>query len=104
MSGAIFETWVMAELLKSYWLQGRQAPFYYYRDKDQREIDLLIEGDGVLFPVEIKKTASPSRDALRGMAALDRLGVACGPGAVICMAAQMLPLGRGMTAVPVGCL
>lgn len=42
MSGAIFETWVMAELLKSYWLQGRQAPFYYYRDKDQREIDLLI--------------------------------------------------------------
>lgn len=104
MSGAIFETWVVVELLKSYWHQGQQAPFYYYRDKDQREIDLLIESDGVLHPVEIKKTASPSRDALRGMAALERPGVARGPGAVICMVSQMLPLGRRVTAVPVGCL
>lgn len=104
MSGAIFETWVVGELLKSYWHQGRQAPFFYYRDKDQREIDLLIESDGVLYPVEIKKSASPSGDALRGMAALERLGVACRPGAVICMVSQMLPLGRGVTAVPVGCL
>lgn len=104
MSGAIFETWVVVELLKSYWHQGQQAPFYYYRDRDQREIDLLIENDGVLYPVEIKKTASPSRNTLRGMAALERLGVDRGPGAVICMVSQMLPLGRGVTAVPVGYL
>jgi hypothetical protein len=104
MSGAIFETWVMVELLKSYWHQGRQAPFYYYRDKDQREIDLLIERDGVLYPVEIKKSASPARDALRSMVALERLGVACGPGAVICMVPHLLPLDRGVTAVPVGSL
>ncbi|MDH4187555.1 MAG: ATP-binding protein [Nitrospira sp.] len=104
MSGAIFETWVVVELLKSYWHQGRQAPFYYYRDKDQREIDLLIERDGVLYPVEIKKSASPDRDALRHMAALERRGVACAPGAVICMAPHMLPLSRGVTAVPVGSL
>jgi predicted AAA+ superfamily ATPase len=104
MSGAIFETWVVGELLKSYWHQGLQAPFFYYRDKDRREIDLLIESDGVLYPVEIKKSASPSGDALRGMAALERLGVACGPGAVICMVSQMLPLGRRVTAVPAGSL
>ena len=54
--------------------------------------------------VEIKKSASPSGDALRDMAALERLGVACGPGAVVCMVSQMLPLGCGVRAVPVGCL
>jgi len=101
MSGAIFETWVVVELLKSYW---HQAPFYYYRNKDQREIDLLIESDGVLYPVETKKSVSPSGDALRGMAALERLGVACGTGAVICMVSQLLPLGREVRAVPVGCV
>ncbi|MFZ5465412.1 MAG: ATP-binding protein [Pseudomonadota bacterium] len=104
MSGAIFETWVVVELLKSYWHNGRQAPFHYYRDKDRREIDLLIENDGILYPLEIKKSASPSRDALRGMAALERLGVRAGPGAVICMVPQMLPLSRTVTAVPVGTL
>jgi hypothetical protein len=104
MSGATFETWVVVELLKSYWHQGRQAPFYYFRDKDQREVDLIIEQDGILYPVEIKKTASPSRGALSGMAALARLGVACGSGGVICMTSQMLPLGREVMAVPVGCL
>ena len=42
MSGAILETWILGELLKSYWHNGRQAPFYFYRDRDQKEIDLLI--------------------------------------------------------------
>ena len=102
MSGAIFETWVMIELLKSYWHQGRLAPFYYFRNKDQREIDVLIESDGRLYPVECKKSASPSREALQGMTALEKLGVNIGPGAVICMAPQLLPLQRTVMAVPVG--
>ena len=66
MSGAILESWVVAEILKSYWHQGRLAPFHYYRDKDQCEIDLVIEADGVLYAVEIKKTASPGGHAARG--------------------------------------
>lgn len=102
MSGAIFETWVMIELLKSYWHQGQLAPFYYFRNKDQREIDLLIERDGKLYPVECKKSASPSREALQGMAALANLGIDVGPGAVICLTPQLLPLRRTVMAVPVG--
>ncbi|MEW5942685.1 MAG: ATP-binding protein [Pseudomonadota bacterium] len=104
MSGAIFETWVMVELLKSYWHHGRQAPFCYFRNKDQREVDLLIESDGVLYPVEFKKSASPSRDALRGMIALENLGVVVGPGAVVCMVTQALPLSRKVVAVPAALL
>ncbi len=80
MSGAFLETWIVVELLKSYWHVGRQPPFYYYRDKDQREIDLLLIQDGVAYPLEIKKTASPSRDDVRHFAMLERLGLRIGPG------------------------
>jgi len=61
MSGAILESWIMAELLKGYWHNGRRDPFYYYRDKDQKEIDLLIIQDGRVYPLEFKKTASRKR-------------------------------------------
>jgi hypothetical protein len=104
MSGAILETWAIAEMLKSYWHQGRMAPFHYYRDKDQREIDLMIEADGVLHPIEIKKTAVPGRDALRGIAALAGLGAPVGPGAVLCLAPEPTPLSESVTAVPFGWL
>jgi hypothetical protein len=80
------------------------APFHYYRDKDQREIDLMIEADGVLHPIEIKKTAVPGRDALRGIAALAGLGAPVGPGAVLCLAPEPMPLSESVTAVPFGWL
>ncbi len=63
MSGAILETWIIIELLKSYWHNGLKAPFYYYRDKDKKEIDLLIVRDGVIYPLEFKKSASPKKIA-----------------------------------------
>lgn len=100
MSGAIFETWVLAELLKSYWHNGRQAPFHYYRDKDQKEIDLLIVLDGRIHPVEIKKTAEPGRDSVRHFPVLDHLGLGIGLGAVICLVAETLPLNAGVEIVP----
>ena len=106
MAGAIFETWVIAELLKSHLNAGLQTPFYYFRNKDQYEIDLLIDADGLLYPVEIKKSASPGRDALRGINALAKLGVALGPGAVLCMVPESVPLGGtpSVVAVPAGLL
>ena len=61
MSEAILETWIVVELLKSYLHNGLGAPFYYYRDKDQKEIDLVIVRDGTVYPLEVKKTASPNR-------------------------------------------
>lgn len=100
MSGPILETWIVVELLKSYWHAGRRPPLYYYRDKDQREIDILLERDGVLFPLEIKKTASPSKNDVRHFGALDRLGQSIGPGGVICLAEQALPLTATTQSIP----
>ncbi len=100
MSGPLLETWIVAELLKGYWHADRQPPFTYYRDKDQREIDLLLVQDGNIYPLEIKKTASPSRGDVRHFAALERLGLPVGPGGVICLAEQSLPLTAAAQSIP----
>ena len=100
LSGHILETWIIVELLKSYWHNGRRPPFYFYRDKDHREIDLLLIQDGIAYPLEIKKTASPSREDVRHFAALERLGLPVGPGGVICLAEQWLPLTAAAQSIP----
>lgn len=104
MSGAMLETWVVSEILKSYWHNGLEAYLHFYRDTDQQEVDLLIEHGDTLYPVEIKKTASPSQNARRQFAVLDKLGKTIGPGAVLCLVARDIPLSQTMTAVPVGYL
>jgi len=100
MSGPSLESWIVAELLKSYWHNGRRPPFYYYRDKDQREVDLLLLQDGIIYPLEIKKSASPSREDVRHFGALARLGLPIGPGGVICLAEQSLPLTEAAQSIP----
>lgn len=104
MSGAILETWVITELLKSYWHNGRRAPFYYYRDKDQKEIDLLIVQDQIIYPLEIKKTASPSKNDVRHFGALERLKTRIGHGGVICLAENALPLTNLHNVIPANAL
>jgi len=102
MAGAMFETWVYGQILRSHAHAGSTASMSFYRDKDQREVDLLIEHDGRLHPVECKKSASPGRDALAGIQTLARSGVALGPGAVVCMVPEPVPLLREprITALP----
>jgi hypothetical protein len=100
LSGPILETWVVAELVKSYWHNGREAPLFFYRDRDQREIDLLLVQDGTVYPLEIKKTASPTRDDVRHFQALERIGLPIGPGGVICLAEQSLPLTAATQSIP----
>jgi predicted AAA+ superfamily ATPase len=104
MSGTILETWVVGELLKSWRHNGLRAPFYYYRDTDQKEIDLIIVRDGTLYPVEIKKTASPNKNAARHFSVLEKLKMPIGTGAVIGLAAQALPLTGAVWSVPVSYL
>lgn len=104
MSGAMLETWVVGEIVKSYWHNGLQTNMYFYRDTDQQEVDLLIESGDTLYPVEIKKTASPSQNARRQFAVLDKLGKTIGPGAVLCLVERDVPLSQSVTAVPVGYL
>lgn len=104
MSGAILETWMLSEIIKSYWHHGLTPPLYFYRDKDQKEIDLLIEQDNTLYPVEFKKTASPSQSASRHFPVLERLDKPVGHGAVICLRETDVPLSQSVDAIPVGYL
>ncbi|MCX6344070.1 MAG: ATP-binding protein [Armatimonadetes bacterium] len=104
MSGAILETWVITEILKSYLHNGKQPPFYYYRDKDKKEIDLLIIQDGVIYPLEVKKTASPTVADVRAFGTLERLGLPVGVGGVICLAQQSLPITEKVLSIPVRAL
>ncbi len=104
MSGAILETWLFAEILKSYWHNGLEANLFFYRDTDQREVDLLLEVGDTLYPVEFKKTASPSQNVARQFTALDKLGKTIGAGAVICFVERDIPLSQAVTAIPAGYL
>ncbi len=106
LSGAILETWVISELLKSYWYHGKTPHFYFYRDKDQKEIDLLIEQDNTLYPIEIKKTASPFLDAvkssvIKNFSVLEKLNQHIGCGAVLCLRETDIPLNSRVNAIPV---
>lgn len=101
MSGAIFETYVVAEILKSYWHNGQEANLYFYRDTDQKEVDLLIESNNTLFPIEIKKTATPSKTAVRSFDVLNKLDKQIGHGAVICLTEKNIPISGNVTAISV---
>ncbi len=92
------------EVLKSYWHRVRPAPFHFYRDRDKREIDLIIEADGQLHPVEFKKTARPSRTDTRHFETLRRFPPRMGPGAVVCLRESAMRLGSNVLAIPAGLL
>lgn len=102
MSGAFFETYVVSEIIKTYYNAGKRAPIFYYRDSDQKEIDLIIEKDQILYPVEIKKSASPKTDAVRHFKVLEKTGKHVGTGNVICLSGDLLPMDELNFCVPVG--
>jgi len=104
MSGAILETYILTEIIKSYWHSGLTPYLYFYRDKDQKEIDLIIEQNNVLYPVEFKKTANPSKTASKHFPVLAKLGKPIGNGAVICLRETSIPLSRTVDAIPVSYL
>ena len=113
MSGAIFESYVFSEIYKSYLNAGKEPPVFYYKDKDQKEIDLLIYQNGVLSPIEIKNAASPGKGAIKNFHVLDpvskgeffggveSLKTEIGTGSVICMAGDLLPVDAKNWYVPV---
>ena len=103
MSGAFFESFVISEIMKSYYNRGViDPPLYFYRDKDMNEIDLLIEDSGILYPLEIKKHADPGKKDIRAFRQLDKItGMKRGPGGVICMYDQLITLEGNDKVIPV---
>jgi predicted AAA+ superfamily ATPase len=101
MSGAFFETWVVTEIIKSYYFQGKRPPLCYYRDKDQREIDLLIIENNKVYPLEIKKSANPGRDAVKHFAVLEKTQLEIASGGVMCMCNDLIPIDEHYWFIPV---
>ena len=106
MAGAFFESFVVSEVLKSYYNRGiLDAPLYFYRDKDQKEIDLLIEDNDTLYPLEIKKHVDPSQKDIAHFDVLDKLSsVKRGPGGVICLYDRCVSLRGEDKVIPVSLL
>jgi hypothetical protein len=80
LRGALFETWVVAELLKKRLNTGRPSNLSFWRDRAGHEVDVLIETGGALLPVEIKSGATISRDAWRGLEKWREISGQQGPG------------------------
>lgn len=109
VSGNMFETFVVSEILKSYSNAGRDYHFniYYYRGKDKQvsgenEIDLIIEENGILYPVEIKMTANPKASMASANTILDKIEEKKrGTGVILCMIDKMTWLRDNLVALPV---
>ncbi|MDR2395879.1 MAG: ATP-binding protein [Endomicrobium sp.] len=101
MDGAILETHVIGETLKSYLHNGKEPLMYLYRDTDQKEIDLVIEENGTLYPIEIKKTTNPQLSDCKYFNQLNKLNKKVGLGAIICLQPERIPLNRNIVSIPV---
>jgi len=102
MGSAFFETFVIAEIIKSYINKGSTPPIYYYRDKEQQEIDLLIWRNGRLFPLQIKMTANPEKKHIAAFKVLDTLPVPYkrGEGGLVCCYEELVSLGASDKVIP----
>ena len=101
MNGAILENYVVAEIAKTYWNCGMEPYMYYYRDKDAKEIDIVLEHDGVLNPIEIKKTSNPGTELTRVFELLDKSSTPRSKGAIICMKPGLGAIDRDNYIVPI---
>ena len=102
MWGHMFESFVFAEILKSYYNDGIvKPPLYFYRNTDRNEIDLLIADGDTLHPVEIKTSSDPKKSMVRSFRLLENIpGSIKGTGAVICLAKEHLPLTEDVWVIP----
>lgn len=104
MNGAILETYVISEILKTYWYNGLEPNLSYYRDKDKKEIDLIIEENNTLYPIEIKRKFEPKKDDIKNFNILNKCNKIIGKGAVICLAETDIPITREANSIPVSYL
>jgi len=101
LAGSILETFVFAEILKSYWHSGKEESIYFFRDRNGREIDFLIEKNGTLYPIEVKKTASPNTCDFKNFSTLKDLpSIKVGTGAVVCLYPAVVPIGKDVLSIP----
>lgn len=101
MDGAIFETYVVSEIVKSYYNHGKPINnLYYYRDFDKKEIDLLVVEDNSIYPIEIKKSKSPNHPD-KNFSVLKKFNMNIKPGLVICLTDELIPINKNCWLCPI---
>ena len=102
MAGSIYETFIVSEILKSYYNAGKEPDLYFFRNTDGQEVDLLFYRDGKLYPIEIKKTSSPNVKDAKHFKALSTFfpSLEVSEGGIICNAEDLLPLGQNLKIIP----
>ncbi len=109
VAGNMFETFVVSEILKSYTNEGKDYRFniFYYRGKDkssstENEIDLVIEEEGVLYPVEIKMSGNPKASMGAANRVLDKISEKKrGMGVILCLIEKKTYLRENLIALPI---
>ena len=106
LSGAIFENYVIMEIVKSFVNSGKDPRLYlsYYRDSNQKEIDLIITINNTVYPIEIKKTKNPNKSMIKNFSVLSGENINIGEGAIICMIEKILPIDKNNNAIPIQCI
>ena len=102
-AGHIFETYVVSEIIKTFANNGKNFKRYlfYYRDDKKREIDLIIDYNNKLYPIEVKKGKKPNGECTKNFEVLDSLNNEKGKGIVLCMSDEIFPIDRNNYYVPV---
>ncbi len=101
MNGAILENFVISEIIKTYHNNAKDCLLWYYRDTNNNEIDLVMESDGELHPIEIKRTSNPGTELTRQFKVLDKTTIPRGNGAIICMAESLSAIDKQNYIIPV---
>ncbi|MBN2359748.1 MAG: ATP-binding protein [Deltaproteobacteria bacterium] len=99
-AGALFETYVVAEIIKSYWHRGCEPPIFFFRTKEKVEIDVVLEANGRLLPIEIKLASRVPADSLKGFAALRKTSAAVGCGTVVAAVREPYALSAEVHVLP----
>ncbi|MGN0564182.1 MAG: ATP-binding protein [Candidatus Heritagella sp.] len=101
INGAILENFVVSELLKSYHNNAKECLLWYYRDSNSNEIDMVIESDGRLHPLEIKRSVNPGHERIHAFHHLDKASVPRGSGAILCMRPKLSAINSENYIVPI---
>ena len=101
INGAILENYTVCEIRKTWLNSAKECPLHYYRDKDTNEIDMVIETDGELHPLEIKKSANPGTELASAFKVLDKGAVPRGAGAILCLREELSAIDRNTFILPI---
>ena len=101
INGAILENYTVAEIRKTWFNSAKECLFHYYRDKDTNEIDMVIEADGELHPLEIKKSTNPGTELVSAFKVLDKGSVPRGAGAILCLKEELSAIDRNTFILPI---